>query len=132
LLGAALEGTNHPQQALAHYRQAVQLKADYVEACFNLGHILLATGTPQEAIPQLQQVVRLSANDIEAAVNLALAYAAVNKSDDAIAAAERAGELAQSTGQVAHAGRIQSWLASYRAKVGGQSLTSRDTSVPRR
>jgi tetratricopeptide (TPR) repeat protein len=129
LLGAALEGANYPEQALEHYREAVRMKPDYVEACFNLGHALLALGRPQEAIGQLRQVVRLSPNDIEAAVNLALAYAAVNKSDDAIAAAERAGELAQSAGKAGQADRIRSWLANYRAKVGGQSLTSRETAL---
>jgi tetratricopeptide (TPR) repeat protein len=131
LLGAALEGTNHPEQALEHYREAVQVKSDYVEARFNLGHILLAAGRPQEAIPQLQHVVRVSPNDIEAAVNLALAYAAVNKSDDAITAAERAGELAQSAGQTAQAERIRSWLASYREKVGAAGLTSRGSASRR-
>jgi protein O-mannosyl-transferase len=127
LLGAALEGTNHREQALEHYREAVRLKPDYGEARFNFGHILLALGRPQEAIGQLQQVVRRSANDIEAALNLALAYAAASQPGDAIAAAERACEVAQSAGQTAQADRIRVWLTSYRTKVGGQSLTSRET-----
>jgi len=130
LLGAALEGTHHSEQALEHYREAIRVKPDYVEARFNLGHILLAIGRPQEAIPHLQQVVRRSANDIEAALNLALAYAAANQPDDAIASAERACEVAQSAGQAAQADRIRSWLTGYRARVGGQSVSLRDTRSP--
>ena len=109
-----------------------RMKPDYLEAQFNLGHLLATSGRAREAIPHLQQVVRLSPNDIETAVTLSLAYAAANQPEDAISAGEHAGELAQSAGQIEQAKRIESWLAAYRQKTGSKTATNANQLIPMR
>jgi tetratricopeptide (TPR) repeat protein len=58
-LGEALEGTGHPDEALAFYTDAVRIEPGYPLAQFKLGMRLLAARKPDEAGAHLSSAARL-------------------------------------------------------------------------
>ena len=114
-LGIVLAAVGRTSQAVEHYQQALRLKPDYAEAHNNLAALLAATGSTNEAIEHLQQGLRLKPDSVEIHNNLAAAYAAAGRFDDAALTAERAVQLAESSGQAVLAKNIQSRLELYRA-----------------
>lgn len=134
-LGNILADMGQQRKAIAHYRQALQLKPDYAEAHNNLGVALLDTDAPDqhagappdnrrvlEAIEHYQEALRLKPGYTEAYANLAKAYSQTQQPAEAVAAAEKALELARSQGQTLLAERTAEWLKSYR----GEKATSHD------
>jgi tetratricopeptide (TPR) repeat protein len=114
-LGNAYKAMGQYQQAVEHYRQALTLKPDYPEVHNNLGIALFQMDRPEEAIEHFKQVLLLRPEDINAYNNLASAYAGINQSSEAVAAAQKASELARAQGQPALAEQIEKWLNAYRA-----------------
>ncbi|MEX2303686.1 MAG: tetratricopeptide repeat protein [Bryobacterales bacterium] len=56
-LGRALAGRGQPEQAIEHFRRAVEIRPSYVHARYNLGNLLMRQGRLTEAEQQLRQVV---------------------------------------------------------------------------
>ncbi len=80
----------------------------------NLGNALVDAGRLPEAIEHYEQALRLKPDYVKAYSNLALAYAQTNRPDQAVAAAQKAIDLARSQGQTALAKQLEDWLKSYR------------------
>jgi protein O-mannosyl-transferase len=114
-MGNALIQSGRIEEAIAHYRAALALRPNYPEVHHNLGAALLRAGRPQQAIDHYKQGLRLRPNFTSICFNLALAYASVNQSSEALTAAQKALELAQSQGQTELARQIEDWSKSYRA-----------------
>ena len=57
--GVALVKTGRMQEAIEHYKQALQLDPNYPEAHSNLGVVLVQTGQTQEAIEHYKQALML-------------------------------------------------------------------------
>jgi tetratricopeptide (TPR) repeat protein len=114
-LGALLVKTGRPNEAIEHYEQALRLKPDYIDAHYNLGNVLMAGGQYQQAIEHYRHALAPNPNDIYAYYNSALAHAEMGQSSEAVAAAQKALELARSQGQAAQVKQIEDWLNSYRA-----------------
>jgi Sulfotransferase family/TPR repeat/Tetratricopeptide repeat len=83
-------------EAVAHYRQALALKSDYVEALNNLGTALRSQGRLDEAAAALHQALALNPRYAVAYHNLGNALRDVGKVDEARVAFERAIELSPS------------------------------------
>ena len=56
-LGRALAEQGQPDEALEHFRRAVEIRPDYVHARYNLGNLLMQQGRLTEAEQHLRQVV---------------------------------------------------------------------------
>ncbi|HUT28946.1 MAG TPA: tetratricopeptide repeat protein [Sedimentisphaerales bacterium] len=57
------EGKRDLDEAVEHYRQAIQLKPDYLEAHYCLAEALTRQGKPEAAIEHYREVLRLSPDD---------------------------------------------------------------------
>jgi tetratricopeptide (TPR) repeat protein len=55
-----LQGTL--DEAIANYREAIRLKPDFAEACYNLGSVLSEQGKVEEAEDALAEAIRLNAD----------------------------------------------------------------------
>ena len=120
-LGLALEQTGRVREAIAHYEQALRIKPDDPAARNKLAW-LLATfaptegGDPVRAVTLAEQACKLTDNRVAPYLDtLAAAYAATGRFNDAIAAAQKAVEFANSVGQPQVATQIESRLELYRA-----------------
>jgi tetratricopeptide (TPR) repeat protein len=111
---------NRPE-AIGHYEQALQLKPDYPEAQNNLAWMLATQastegGDPLRAVTLAERACELTGNRSPAYLDtLAVAYAAAARFADAVAVAEKAVALAQTTGQSELAREISARLELYRA-----------------
>jgi tetratricopeptide (TPR) repeat protein len=90
LLAKALHKENRLQEAVRHYRLAVEARPDYTDARGNLGAALAALGNRDEAIEQYRQTLRTNPDYAPAHYNLANALEAAGKLDDAVQHYERA------------------------------------------
>ena len=71
-LAAELAGAGRTDEALAHYRRALEIRPDYPEAHNNLGNLLAATpGGGQEALLHYEEALRLRPAFAEAHTDLA-------------------------------------------------------------
>ena len=95
------------QEAVADARRAVDIAPDNADARFNLGFMLYSVEQFEQAIIEYEEALRLANRPDEIGVYnqpkmldfLARAYAAANRFSEAIATAEKALELALSSGQ---------------------------------
>jgi tetratricopeptide (TPR) repeat protein len=69
-LGLALGKAGKLDEAIAHFRRAVQIKPGFAEAHNFFGTALLQAGRGQEAIEQYRQALRIKPDYVEAQVNL--------------------------------------------------------------
>jgi len=120
-LAHVLAGIGMAHEAIEHYRQALQRAPKFPLALQELAW-LLATSAPQEggdparAVHLAQRARELVGHEnAECLDTLAAAYAAAGRFDDAVLTAERAAQLAESSGQAVVAKNIQSRLELYRA-----------------
>ena len=74
----AQERGNHPQ-AIARFREALQLQPDYAPSLLLLGSSLLALGRNTEAVRELKRAVARMPREPQAHVQLAKAYAASDR-----------------------------------------------------
>jgi tetratricopeptide (TPR) repeat protein len=72
-------------QAITHYRIALQIFPGYTEAQFNLGTALAKKGSLDEAIAQYRMGLQIFPGNPDARINLALALLQKGKVDEAIA-----------------------------------------------
>ena len=125
-LANALLQKGRMDEAIAHYQKALEIHPDFTEVQNNLGHVawLLAT-SPDASHRDGTKAVALAeqANQLSGGKNpmikgeLAAAYAEAGQFQEAIAAAERALQLATSENDAAMAAAIQAQLKSYQAGI---------------
>jgi tetratricopeptide (TPR) repeat protein len=89
-LGNALLRRGRMDEAIAHYRKALQIKSDYGDANFDLGDALLQKGSVDEAIPQFQKALQIIPDYAEAHFDLGNALLQKGSVDEAIAHFQRA------------------------------------------
>jgi cytochrome c-type biogenesis protein CcmH/NrfG len=70
-LGAALFQEGKRDEALTHYRKALQLEPGFFDANYDLGNIALQEGRPAEAVDRYQLALRVQPDNILACNNLA-------------------------------------------------------------
>jgi tetratricopeptide (TPR) repeat protein len=71
-----------PDQALEHYKEAVRLGPDFVDARIALGKVLTSLGRPEEALQQQSEAVRLDPQNEAAHYRLAQAYRKLGRTED--------------------------------------------------
>jgi tetratricopeptide (TPR) repeat protein len=120
-LANALASVGRAGEAVEHYHQVLRLLPDS-KAAHNSLAWLLATrepangGDPARAVPLAERACELSGQENAQCLDtLAAAYAAAGRFADAVMTAERAVQLAASSGQTTLAKNIQSRLEWYRA-----------------
>jgi len=69
-LGNALSTERKIEEAIYHYKMAIELKPDYTEAHYNLGNTLVQTGEIKEAVGHYRETLRLKPNFVLAQKNL--------------------------------------------------------------
>ena len=70
-LGLALASLGRFDEALAHYRKALEIKPDYAEVHHNLGIILAGKGRFDDALAHYQKALEIKPDFVEARNNLA-------------------------------------------------------------
>ncbi len=106
------------QEAIDRSAEALRLDPDNPRIHIYLGIALNKAGRLPEAVNEYQQAIRLQPDFFEAQWNLAMACDALGRFPEALNAAERALELARSSGRADLVQRIDSWIASCRARAG--------------
>ena len=120
-LGAALVRLGRLPEAVGHWEQALRIEPDYAEAENNLAWLLATLapadgGNPVRAVTLAERDCELTKNRVaEYLDTLAAAYAAAGRFNDAITTAQKAIELARSTGQTQLVSQIDGRLTFYRA-----------------
>ena len=104
----------HPEQAIAHFQQALKLNPALAETRFSLALVYLNQGRFQEAIEQYTQGLQTLPDNISANFNLATIYAQLDRPTEAIAAAQKALDISKQQGQANITQQIETWLNSYR------------------
>jgi protein O-mannosyl-transferase len=92
-LGNALLQENMIQDAVKHYKQALEIKPDYLQAHNNLAFLLLQDGKIDDAIAHLEQVVRINPDSATGHSNLGNAYLQAGRGRDATGQYEQAVQL---------------------------------------
>jgi tetratricopeptide (TPR) repeat protein len=121
MLGSLLITVGKPREALGHLQRALELRPDLVEAQNNLAWLLATLpradgGDPVRAVNLAERACQ-SPNGRSAGYldTLGVAYAAAGRFSEATATAQKAVELARSTGQSKLADEIESRLQLYRS-----------------
>lgn len=83
-LGAALANLGRPQEAAAHYGEALRLRPTSAEAHNNLGNTLFQLGRPQEAIPHYLESLRLKPGVAGVHSNLGIALGMTGHAAEAV------------------------------------------------
>jgi tetratricopeptide (TPR) repeat protein len=89
-LGIALNDQGDTDGAIAHYRQALELRPSYAEAHYNLGRLLVQNGQLDEAITHYEKALEINPVDAEAQNNLGATLFANGRVDEAIAHYQKA------------------------------------------
>lgn len=92
-LGIVLSEQGEAEQAIGHYRRAVDLRPDYAEAHYNLGRLLVEQGQVDEAIAHYEKAAAINPADAEAQNNLGVTLFGIGRADDAIAHYQKALEI---------------------------------------
>ena len=115
-LGLTLASLGRPQEAMERIDEAIRIQPNDAESYYNMGVILGNMDRLQDAIGYYEKSLKLDPGDVEASVNLAEAYAQTNQPGKAVSTAQRALDLANSSGRKSLAVQIEDWLNSYRAR----------------
>jgi protein O-mannosyl-transferase len=111
-LGDALYDAGHIQEAIPELREALRLYPDSFDAHFYLAQSLAKNHQWNEAIEHYQEAIRLRPDYMQACNELALLYAALGLRQEAIATAEKALEIAKSTGNQELQRQIEDWIVA--------------------
>jgi len=115
---SAIRSKGDMQGALSAARQAVDIAPEKSETHFNLGLTLFELGQFDKAITEYEQAMAselVSSEQVHILDALISTYAAVGRLPDAIAASEKAIDIASSAGQKEIAERISKQLLSLKA-----------------
>jgi hypothetical protein len=88
-LGVALTTQGKPDEAMAHYSEALRINPSYAEAHYNLGIALFRQGKLDEAIAHYSEALRINPSYAEAHNNLGNVLARQGRLDEAIAIMRR-------------------------------------------
>ncbi len=121
-LGLAQAGRGQMDEAMAHYRKALELKPDAADTHNNLGNALTGRGQIDEAMAHYRKALELTPDYAEAHNNLGVALAGREQFDEAITQCEKALELrpdyAEARGNLGNImacrGQIDEAIAEYR------------------
>jgi protein O-mannosyl-transferase len=83
-LGIALHDRGQNDQSIAHYRQAVAIRPEYVEAHYNLARLLVEKGEFEDAIAHYEKALTINPDDAEAHNNLGSTFFQIGRVDEAI------------------------------------------------
>jgi protein O-mannosyl-transferase len=111
-LGVACYCRGDISQAVDCYQRALLCKPDYAEAHYNLAGVFYRTDAIPDAITHLEAAVRVRPDHGSAFFLLAKCYRLAHEDGKAVAAGEKALELARSTKQDRVAAEIEKWLKS--------------------
>jgi tetratricopeptide (TPR) repeat protein len=89
-LGNTLFQKGNVDEAIVHYKKALQINPDSMEAHYNLGNALLQKGSVDEAIAHFQKALQIKPNDAEANNNLGNALFQKGSVDEAIVQYQKA------------------------------------------
>jgi tetratricopeptide (TPR) repeat protein len=89
-LGIVLNDRGDSDEAIAHYRQAIELRPSYAEAHYNLGRLLAQKGQLDDAVTHYEKALELNPVDAEAHNNLGVTLFGSGRLDDAIAHYQKA------------------------------------------
>jgi predicted O-linked N-acetylglucosamine transferase (SPINDLY family) len=104
--GAALASQGRLEEAIAAFRQAVELDPDDAHLHSNLGNALREFGRPDEALACLETAVRLDPFSVAANQNLGLAFEAQGRFQEARSCYRKVANLQPQSAEVhAHLGR---------------------------
>jgi tetratricopeptide (TPR) repeat protein len=92
-LGNVLAGHRRVEEAIAHYRKALEINPDDVKVHNNLGAALAHGGQIEEAIAHYRRALEINPDDVEAHSNLGVALAGRGRVDEAIAHYRKALEI---------------------------------------
>ena len=92
-VGIVLSEKGEADQAIDHYRRAVDLRPDYAEAHYNLGRLLAEKGQVDDAIAHYERAVAINPADAEAQNNLGVTLFGIGRADDAIVHYQKALEI---------------------------------------
>ncbi|HLX72485.1 MAG TPA: tetratricopeptide repeat protein, partial [Verrucomicrobiae bacterium] len=84
-LGNCLRHEGKPDEAIAQFKEVLQIDPQKAEAYYNIGMTLMQKGKPDDAIAQYRQALQLDPNYLDACVNLGDALLQEGKTDDAMA-----------------------------------------------
>jgi tetratricopeptide (TPR) repeat protein len=112
-LGMMLAATGDNKKAIDHFERALQIFPNYADAHFNLADLLERDGQQPKAIEHYRVGLQLRPGNLIAYAHLAQALAVTNQSKEAIAAAEKAIEVARATHQESAAQEMEAWLKRY-------------------
>jgi tetratricopeptide (TPR) repeat protein len=83
-LGSLLAGRGRIDEALAHYRKALEIEPDHLAANINLANALVGRKQFEEAIVLYRKVLAIQPDLLEGHVNLANALAESGEADEAL------------------------------------------------
>ena len=92
-LGIALSRKGSEQEAIAHYRKAIDLRDDFADAHTNLATALFAKGDTPEAIEHFRRAITLPPEDARSHLRLAVALERSGQTAEAMSEYRRALEL---------------------------------------
>jgi len=92
-LGLALAGRDRLDEAMAHYREALEIKPSHVEALTNLGVAFARLGRFGEAMAQYRQALEIKPDAAETHYDLGVALARLGRFDEAMAHYRKALEI---------------------------------------
>jgi tetratricopeptide (TPR) repeat protein len=94
-LGNIAFDREQPEKAIGYYDQYLQLKPDDKDVFTDRATMLLAVGKTDEAIAAYQRMIRQDPSFFQAQFNLGLAYHRAGRSADAVAALQKARDMAK-------------------------------------
>jgi protein O-mannosyl-transferase len=83
-LGNILVARGQVEEAITHYRKALEIKPDYFDAHNNLGHVLADLGQIDDAIAHYRKALEINPDYAEVHITLAAALAGRGQFDEAI------------------------------------------------
>ncbi len=83
-LGIELKNQDRLDDAISHYRKALQLQPNYAEAYYNLGNALIIKGDFKEASENYFKAMALTPNDVDTHYNLGYTLAKLWRFDEAV------------------------------------------------
>ena len=91
--GVALMDRGRTDEAMVHFRKALEIKPKFADAHYKLGVALVGRGRPEEAVAHYQQALNLKPDYAEAHINLGIALAGRGRMDEAMAHFQKALEV---------------------------------------
>ena len=92
-LGIVLSAKGETEQAIGHYRRAVDLRPGYAEAHYNLGRLLVERGQFDDAIAHYKKAAAINPTDAETQNNLGVTLFGIGRADEAITHYRKALEI---------------------------------------